>query len=130
MKYVNQETGIINYTIGKNGAVKYKWLRKAKPLNRHDSSLQIYQLPLKYLRKESSLSCDRKKLVDYFLKTYSKNQINNLFKIYYKANHYANWKFLKDNYKQILPIDYQWFYSRKMHLTNWYCGTSSFGLNT
>ena len=116
-KYIPVDTGIYSYKITKTGRYIYKIERPAI----FNSSINSID-QLKILRKNELDNLipgpsymSRNDMIDYLVTNKSHDEINDLFKQVLKLRYKKQWIFLKNNHKNILEIDYQWFYKNTVN---------------
>lgn len=114
-KNIPNECGIYSYKVTKNGKYIFKEYKKAKRSKIINEKQQLKLLTKKELEKivEKKL-LTKDELIDYVLKTKTKNQINLIFKNYLKAKYKNQWNFLESMQNNIYEIDYQWFFKNNL----------------
>lgn len=109
---IPNETGVFSYKITKNKKYIFKKERRSKQ-NRHINSeqqLKSLQNNELYSLMKDSKNKSRESVIDYILDSKTKDEINFQFKRCLKFKYFNQWNFFKQNYEQMLEIDYQWFY--------------------
>lgn len=111
--------GIYAYHITTKGFYRFTLIRKATPNQELLSSLKQLQL----LRKNEFLTFfslnpslnSRDEIISQIMQENSPADINRQFKKILKLRYQKQWDFFKDNYNQILEIDYQWFFKNTVN---------------
>lgn len=112
MPYLQKECGIYTYYMTKTGRYIFKKYRQAIMTNNISPFAQLSVLTKKDLF--SFFDCpyfeNKNDMIDHIINNTTNKEINKVFKTCLKYKFYDNWKFLTDNYSDILEIDYQWFF--------------------
>lgn len=106
------ESGIYSYRFVNSGKLVFNLERNAQKSNELNSREQ-----LKILRKKDLITffpkteiLSRDCMIDYLISIWGKEQTNNVFKTILKKRYQEQWNFFKLHHKEILEIDYQWFF--------------------
>lgn len=115
--YIPNKTGIYSYRITKNKKYIFKKIQDCQINSSIDNSEQLKVLNDSELSNISNLknNFSRDNAINYLLNSKSNDQINKIFKTSIKMRYFDNWLFLKQNYKNILEVDYQWFFKNTIN---------------
>lgn len=117
IKIIPEKCGIYSYKQNKFKNYRFTLVRSAILENEISPLAQ-----LKLIRKceffshftlDYSLK-NRSEIINYINQNYSSDSINTIFKRIIKQRFQKQWTFLKQNYNDILEIDYQWFYKNQI----------------
>ncbi len=116
-KLIPENCGLFCYKQNRKKNYKFTLLREASLENK------IYALnQLDLLRKNELIaffptkfsSVKRTAIINNIMQMYSPDDINQIFKTVLKHRFEKQWTFLKEYHKDILEIDYQWFYKNQI----------------
>lgn len=110
---IPQTCGIYSYKQTKSGRYIFKIYRSAEKNIQIDTTKQLQILRKAEFYQFFKIHTDiskRKDLIEITKQAYDDESINRIFKQILKKRFEVQWTFLKQNYKNIYEIDYQWFY--------------------
>lgn len=116
---VPEQCGIFTYVHTKRGAYHFDLTKKASINLKINPRKQLELLKSKELLTcfnlpEIQKAVSRTAMIEYILKKHSPACINDAFKTILKKRYQDRWFFLRENYKKINEIDYQWFYKNQI----------------
>lgn len=114
---IPQTCGLYSYKQTKSGKYIFKLYRAAKKNCELDTTKQLQLIRkaefYRFFKMDVGIS-KRKDLIEATKQTYDSDAINRRFKQILKKRFENQWSFLKQNYKDIYEIDYQWFYKNQI----------------
>lgn len=110
LQSIDSTIGIITYRLNRVKRINFNVYRQPKLNKNIDPKIQLAQLTKKQLKQICTSHESKDELIDNILKSYSKNEINKLYKTNIKEKYKKQWKFLLENKDNIEPLDYQWFF--------------------
>ena len=117
LAFLPKECGIYTYTQNRCGNYKFQLFRKSTINNKINCLKQLDIIRknefIRFFKVNSALS-NRSEIINFIIKNYTSEQINNIFKIILKHRFQKQWNFLKKNHTNIYEIDYQWFYKNQI----------------
>lgn len=109
--------GIYTYRQTKSGRYIFKLYRAAKKNTELDTAKQLQIVRrsefYQFFNIDTGIS-KRKDLIDVTMQIFDSDSINRRFKQILKKRFESQWIFLKQNYKNIYEIDYQWFFKNQI----------------
>lgn len=90
---------------------RFRLLQKSKKSIFIDPKFQLEQLTKKEL---TTVFPNQKGVIKNILKSYSKEEINRVFKRILKQRYKTRWNFLNSNIEKVLPLDVQFFFNNNI----------------
>ncbi|MEG0835898.1 MAG: sce7726 family protein [Christensenellaceae bacterium] len=106
------DCGIYAYSSPRRGCYKFEEVRKAISSTQCDAKQQLNVFWASELKRAFPKCANMRKdeAINSIVDMYSSTIINEAFKETLKSRFCTQWSFLENNHKDILEIDYQWFY--------------------
>lgn len=110
--FISSLCGIYVYSVTKRGTFKFTMYRDASKSQILNPEKQLEVLRKKELLDYFSQSnfSNRHDIIAYIIANHSPETINHYFKRIIKFRYQEKWNFFRGIHKDILEIDYQWFY--------------------
>ncbi|NCD06049.1 MAG: hypothetical protein EOL97_08010 [Spirochaetia bacterium] len=114
---IPKETGIFSYRITKTKKYIFKLEKENQFNSKINNDVQLNTLNNSELFNivKNDKDFSRENAINKILRTKSKDQINDIFKKNIKLRYSNQWSFLQQNYKNILEVDYQWFFKNTIN---------------
>lgn len=111
-EFIPKTCGIYTYRLSKQGNYRFEIIKEATDSEILSSIKQLSILTKKEILTKFEIDSSLSKEVQIIniISKYDKSYVNEKFKTCMKEKYSKKWNFLKDNYKDILEIDYQWFF--------------------
>ncbi|MCM1157987.1 MAG: sce7726 family protein [Bacteroidales bacterium] len=114
---IPETCGVYSYKQTKSGRYIFKIYRAAQKNAQLETTKQLQILRKTEFYQFFKISTDffnKKDLIEITRQLYDEAFINRVFKQILKKRFEKQWTFLKQNYKDIYEIDYQWFYKNQV----------------
>lgn len=114
---IPEKCGIYSYSQTNRGNYKFQLVRDGIGGNEIDSLKQLDLVRkdefFTYFKLNANLR-NRSEIIEFIIRKYSCDAINQIFKTVLKQRFQKQWTFLKQNHNDIFEIDYQWFYKNQI----------------
>jgi hypothetical protein len=116
-QHIPDFVGIITYTQNLNGSISFKVFRDPIENLQMNSYIQLQSLTKKQITSNFEFLdlSDKEVIIENIIANYSKKDITDVFNNCIKLKYLNKWKYLQSVYKDIYPLDYQWFFKNNIN---------------
>jgi len=116
LEMVPKHVGIVTYYKNRLGNITFKTTKKPSINTMINQRAQLEQITKRELLKLGNFDSQtsREEIIEKILDVYSPEKINTIFKNYTKNKYRDQWIYLYNNYENIYPLDYQWFFKNNI----------------